>query len=288
MNEAIVVIQNGAYGKRICQMTQIYHLPYLEYRSPIDKALDLEKLEAFIRNSPKKISHLAIVHHETTTGLLNPIERVGAICKKYGIIMIVDAMSSFAAIPIDMNKMNIGYLAASSNKNLQGMAGVSFVIANRDELNKTKKISPCNLYLNLYSQYEYFMKTKQMRFTPPVQTLYALKQAIIETKWEGVENRYTRYSENWKVLIQGITELGFTYLVDPEHHGKIITAIQEPSNENYHFSEMHDFFFQNGITIYPGKFENLNTFRIANMGAIGKKDIEKFIELLKQYMQQLS
>ena len=139
------------------------------------------------------ISHLAVIHHETTTGLLNDIKSIGKICGQYGIEMIVDAMSSFAGIPIDMEEMNIKYLASSSNKCIQGMAGISFVIANKESLEKTKNIKPRNLYLNMYKQYSYFKDNYQMRFTPPVQILYALKQAIIETKEETIENRYARY-----------------------------------------------------------------------------------------------
>jgi 2-aminoethylphosphonate-pyruvate transaminase len=286
-DKALFVIHNGAYGKRICEMAESYQLPYIEYTSPIEQAIDLTKLEANIRENAQKISHLAVVHNETTTGLLNPIEKIGEICRKYNLTMIVDAMSSFAAIPTDMKKMNISYLAASSNKNLQGMAGVSFCIANKKELLRTKEIRPRNLYLHLYSQYEHFLQTKQMRYTPPVQILYALKQAIIETKWEGVENRYKRYSESWEALIKGITHLGLTYMVQPQDHSKIITSINEPQLSAYNFTEMHDYFYERGFTIYPGKLDTHNTFRIANIGDITKQDMENFISLLAEYIEKI-
>ncbi len=128
------------------------------------------------------ISHLAVIHNETTTGLLNNLDDLGQIAKDNNLEFIVDAMSSYAAIPIDMKKQNISYLMASSNKNIQGMAGIGFVIANKKDIEKVKDIKPRNFYLNLFAQYENFVKSHQMRFTPPVQTLYALKQAIVETK----------------------------------------------------------------------------------------------------------
>jgi 2-aminoethylphosphonate-pyruvate transaminase len=286
-DELVLIVNNGAYGKRMCKIAEIYGLNYLEYESAPDEPLNLQQLEAFILSAPKKVSFLALIHCETTTGLLNPIKAVGALLAKYQIIMIVDAMSSFAAIPIDLKEMNIGYLAASSNKNLQGMAGVSFVLANKTYLEKTKHIKPRNLYLNLYDQYHTFNKTKQLRFTPPVQTLYALKQAIIETNWEGIQNRYERYSKSWETLIDGITKLGLTHLVPRTSHSKIITSIIEPQDKDYNFLEMHDYFYEKGFTIYPGKLDNQNTFRIANIGDITYKDIERLIPYLEVYLNGL-
>jgi 2-aminoethylphosphonate-pyruvate transaminase len=280
----VLIINNGAYGKRMCQIADVYGLNFVEFESRPDQPLHLPSIEKIIHQSNGKITHLAVVHHETTTGLLNDIASLGRLCQTYGIHMIVDAMSSYAAIPLDMEAMNISYLAASSNKNLQGMAGVGFVIARKDHLEATKQLRPRNFYLHLYSQYQYFQETKQMRFTPPVQTLYALKQAIIETRLEGIENRYARYSKIWEVLINGITRLGLTHLVKKEHHSRIITAIVEPTIPSYCFGEMHQFFQQHGITIYPGKLHDFPTFRVANIGDITYKDMEQFVQLLEQYL----
>lgn len=130
-HDKMVIINNGAYGKRMCEIAKTYGLNYSEFASPPCEAIDLNALEKFIKASSQPVSYLAVVHHETTTGLLNDIRAIGELCKRYRIDMIVDAMSSFAAIPIDMEKMNISFLASSSNKNLQGMAGVSFVIAEK-------------------------------------------------------------------------------------------------------------------------------------------------------------
>ena len=211
MNDGvIVIINNGAYGKRMCEIAEAYGLDWVEYGSPVDQPIQLDQLQLFIQKLPRPASYLAVVHNETTTGLLNDIKSLGTICKENNITMMVDAMSSFAAIPIQMSKMNISYLAASSNKNLQGMAGVSFVVAKRDELEKEKKTKPANYYLNLYAQYKHFNETGQMRFTPPVQTMYALKQAIVEVKEEGVKERYERYSQCWETLIAGIKKLGLS------------------------------------------------------------------------------
>ncbi len=286
--DTVLIINNGVYGRRMCQIAEVYGLKYLEYQSAPDEALDLASLEDIIQNSIRKISYLAVVHNETTTGLLNDIGSIGQLCKKYHVYMIVDAVSSYGAIPIDMNVMNISYLAASSNKNIQGMAGVGLVIANKAQLETTGCLKPQNFYLHLYEQYKYFIDTKQMRFTPPVQTLYALKQAIIETRLEGIKERYSRYSEAWEVLIDGITRLGLTHLVKKEHHSRIITAIIEPNTPNYDFEEMHDYFYRYGYTIYPGKLDAKNTFRVANIGDITHDDMKLFVSLLKQYLISIS
>ncbi|MFC5602748.1 2-aminoethylphosphonate aminotransferase [Sporosarcina koreensis] len=288
MNDGlIVIINNGAYGKRMCEIAEAYGLDWVEYGSPVDQPIQLDQLQLFIQKQLRPVSYLAVVHNETTTGLLNDIESIGSICKENKLTMMVDAMSSFAAIPIQMNRMNISYLAASSNKNLQGMAGISFVVAKKDEVEKEKKIMPANYYLNLYAQYKHFKETGQMRFTPPVQTMYALQQAIVELKEEGVNERYERYSHCWETLIAGIKKLGLTHLVAPEHHSKIVTAIVEPACEGYNFESMHDYFYTNGITIYPGKLKDLNSFRVANIGDLTKDDIELFLTLLETYLQRI-
>lgn len=284
---AVLIVNNGAYGKRMCEIAQAYQIPFVEYRSAPDDALDLSRLETAIQNNSCTISHLAIVYHETTTGLLNDMASIGEICRRHQIELIVDAMSAYAAIPIDMKAMNISYLASSSNKNIQGMAGVSFVIAPKTKLEGLSGIKPRNYYLNLHAQYDYFAKNRQMRFTPPVQTLYALKQAITELQEEGVERRYARYEKSWTTLIAGITRLGLTHMVKKEHHGKIITAIIEPDCDGYDFYAMHDYFYARGFTIYPGKLGEWKTFRIANIGDITYQDIENFLELLEGYLKTI-
>lgn len=287
----VLIINNGAYGKRICEMSEVYNLNYIEFKSSPIEEVNLNELEDIIitHNSEctgedkSPISHIAVIHHETTTGILNDINLIGKICEKYKIDMIVDAMSSFAGIPINMEEMNIKYLASSSNKCIQGMAGISFVIANIESLEKTKDIKPRNLYLNLYKQYIYFKDNYQMRFTPPVQVLYALKQAIIEAKEESIERRYERYKECCKILWDGLDKLKLKKLVNEKASSMILTSIIEPEVEGYSFDDLHDYLYNKGFTIYPGKVSSENTFRIANIGQIYPENMSKFIEILEEY-----
>ncbi|HEX9024983.1 MAG TPA: aminotransferase class V-fold PLP-dependent enzyme, partial [Clostridium sp.] len=192
-------------------------------------------------------------------------------------------MSSFAGIPINMDEMNIKYLASSSNKCIQGMAGISFVIANKESLEKTKNIKPRNLYLNIYKQYLYFKDNYQMRFTPPVQVLYALKQAIVEAKEETIENRYKRYKDCCEILWDGLDKLKLKKLVNEKASSMLLTSIIEPKIKGYNFDDLHDYLYNKGFTIYPGKVSSENTFRIANIGKIYPDDMNKFIEILEEY-----
>lgn len=287
----ILIINNGAYGERICEMAEIYNLNYIEFKSSPIEEINLNELEKIIKTHNSEctkldkypISHIAVVHHETTTGILNDINSIGRICMKYEIDMIVDAMSSFAGIPINMEEMNIKYLASSSNKCIQGMAGISFVITNIECLEKIKNIKLRNLYLNLYKQYMYFKDNYQMRFTPPVQVLYALKQAILEAKEETIEKRHERYKACCKILWDGLDKLKLNKLVSEKASSMLLTSIIEPEIEGYNFNDLHDYLYSKGFTIYPGKISSTNTFRIANIGQIYSEDMRKLMEILEEY-----
>ncbi len=280
-NKTVIIVNNGAYGKRMCEIAQVYNMNYIEFKSSPVFPIDFNRLKRVIKKG-KSISHLAVVHNETTTGLLNDLDKLGEIAEEFSLELIVDAMSSYGAIPINMKRQNISYLCASANKNIQGMPGVSFVVANKRALARVKRISPRNFYLNLFMQHQYFLKHRQMRFTPPVQTIYALRQAIMELNEEGVENRYVRYSRSWEVLRRGLKKMGLKYLVEDRCHSKIVTSICLPKGID--FCKMHDYFYERGITIYPGKVKGLNTFRVANIGNIDQRDIKKFLILLENYL----
>ena len=218
-----------------------------------------------------------MVHRETTTGIINSIENFSELGKKYGHSLILDAISSYAGVPIDLETTPIDYLISTSNKCIQGMAGLAFVISSKSELVRLKDIPPRSFYLSLYDQYDYIEKTGQMRFTPPVQIIYALRQAIDEYFEEGKESRYNRYTENWQTLRSGLKQLGFKLLLNPEDESHILLTVIEPDNPKYDFDKMHDLLYEKGFTIYPGKVGGQRTFRLANMGAINPTDINMFL-----------
>ncbi|MDR0706392.1 MAG: 2-aminoethylphosphonate--pyruvate transaminase [Treponema sp.] len=280
-NGRILIVDNGSYGERMAKIAAVYNLSCTVFKSSNYEALDIVKLEDLFKSG--NYTHLGIVYHETTTGLLNPLDVICPLAKKYGLVTIVDAVSAYAGIPMDMKKLGIDFMAASSNKNIQGMAGVCFVICNKNELEKTSAIRMRNYYLNLYDQYDYFVKHRQTRFTPPVQTLYALRQAILETKQETIEKRYRRYTECWRILVSAVKKYNLRMLVKEENQSHLITAILEPETPDYDFDTFHDLARKHGFTIYPGKLGAINAFRIANIGDIQPEELRRFTGVLGSY-----
>ncbi|MBA4056568.1 MAG: 2-aminoethylphosphonate--pyruvate transaminase, partial [Marivirga sp.] len=278
----ILVIDNGAYGARMASIASTFGIEVVLYKVTYGDFPDLKTIEDLLKND-SKISHLAVVHHETTTGMLNPVQEICDLSRQYAVEVIVDCMSSYAGIPIDVKKWNAGYIISSSNKCIQGMPGMVFVIFKKallDDLKKQKR----SFYFDLYSQFTGFEKTGQMQFTPPVQVAYALRQAIDEYFAEGEMNRWNRYRESWETLYKGLEKLGFSFLLPREHQSCILLAILEPSHSAYNFDAMHDYLFQRGYTIYPGKGAKEATFRLSVLGDISKKDIESFLTELKAYL----
>lgn len=284
-DKKVLILNNGAYGERMQKICEAYGVQTIKYIAEWGKPLDLPSVEHVLNLHKDEISHLAFIHHETTVGILNPLSELSALAQKYQVETIVDAMSSFAGMMIDVEKDNIHYLVSSSNKCIQGMAGISFVIANKASLLKTQEIKPRNFYFNLLENHLYLEKNKQFLFTPPVQTLYALRQAITEYFAEGPENRFARYASMYEMMKKKVKALGFEFLIEEGHHAKLLTAIMEPVHPAYSFNEMHDYLYERGFTIYPGKVGNKNTFRLSNIGAIYPADMEQFLLVFEEYLR---
>lgn len=279
----LLVIDNGSYGARLAKIAKTYNIDTTIFKSSTYEPLDIELLEDEFKNG--NYDAFAMVHHETTTGLLNPVEVICPLAKKYGLITIVDTISSYGGMPMNFKDMGIDFASCTSNKHFGGMAGIGFVICNKNELFKQKEWPMRSYYFNLYDQYKYFIETKQSRFTPPVQTFYALRQAILETKIETIEKRFERFTECWNILVDAVKEIGLEMIVEEKYQSHFITAILDPDSPDYDFDEFHDYVKDFGFTIYPGKLGNLGTFRIANMGDIKPEEMLRFTEVLKEYME---
>jgi len=281
----LLIIDNGAYGARMAKIAAVYKLNHEVFKSSSKAPVDLNALEDKLRAG--KFTHLAVVYHETTTGLLTDISAICGICARLGVETIVDAVSAYAGIPMDLQKLGVHFMASTSNKNIQGMAGLAFAVCDRERLARTKDAPMRNLYLNLWDQHAAFEKTLQTRFTPPVQTFYSLRQAIIETKVETVEGRYARYTACWETLLPALERMGLECLVAPKDQSRLITAIIEPDTPKYSFSELHDLSRRHQFTIYPGKLADANTFRIANIGDIRPAEMARFVDVLDGYMRSI-
>lgn len=281
----VLIVENGAYGSRLVRIAEIYGIKYEVFKSDGIRRLDTGAIKKMIGSG--EFTHFAIIYHETTTGLLNPVPELCMFCHEHGVTTIVDAVSAFAAIPIDMNRDCIDFMASTSNKNIQGMAGVAFVFCRKEALESIKDYRMRNYYLNIYDQYSYFKKNNQTRFTPPVQTIYALRQAIIEAKIETIENRYGRYTECWKILTEAVERMGLKMPVDKKEQSHLIVTIEDPSSPKYRFDDLHDLAREHSFTIYPGKLTNASTFRIANIGDIRPEEMRRFTEILEEYVRTL-
>lgn len=284
-NGSLLVVDNGSYGNRLAQIAKVYGINTTVFSSSTYEPIDEKALEAEF--ATKKYTTFAIVYHETTTGLLNPLERICPLAKKYGMTTIVDAVSAYGGMPMDLEQLEIDFATCTSNKHLGGMAGIGFVVCKKEELLKQKDWPMRSYYFNLYDQYQYFLKTRQTRFTPPVQTIYALRQAIIETKVETIAARYKRFSDCWEVLVKAVKACNLKMLVAEEHQSRFITAILIPDTPAYNFDALHDYARSFGFTIYPGKLGNIDTFRIANMGDIRVEEMERFSIILTNYMHSI-
>ena len=245
---------------------------------------DVAAIEAILQ-SDRAITHIAMVHSETTTGMLNPIAEVGALAQRYGKTYIVDAMSSFGGIPMDIAALNIDYLISSANKCIQGVPGFAFVIARADKLAECKGRSR-SLSLDLYDQWRCMEDNHgKWRFTSPTHTVLAFAQALKELADEGgVSARHQRYQQNQRRLVAGMRELGFNTLLDDELHSPIITAFYSPESPQYRFKEFYRLLKEQGFVIYPGKVSQSDCFRIGNIGEVYDADISALLTAVKSAM----
>lgn len=281
-DKRILIVENGAYGKRMQDICEVYQIPYLKMDIAWDQVIDVDDLEAVIDQNPN-IGSVAFVHHETTSGLLNPLNAISQLCAKKKIKLFVDAMSSYAGIEIDLNATPVDYLVSSSNKCIQGMAGFGFVICQKSLLNlgRTRRSFTLDLEANYKSQ----IHKGEFLFTAPVQVLYALNEALKEFFDEGINQRADRYANLYQIMRNGMLELGFREIIKKEFHSKILTTFLEPTHSNYKFEDYHDYLFARGVTVYPGKIPALNCFRISNIGQLEERDIQYFLKLTDEYLK---
>ena len=279
------VINNGSYSQRACDILKYYGMQYIECKQPIDDKLDLNQIEELLKKSieeGKKIGYVYVTHHETVSGLLNPIREVGALAHKYNAIFITDTTSSYAMLPIDVYKDNIDFMMSSCQKGIMAMSGCSFVIGKRKLIEESKNYPKRSYYCNLFMQYDCFERTKQMHFTPPVQVIYAALQGVKEYWTEGEKNKIERHKRVMDAIHKGEDELGLKELLKREVQSGLVSTIRYPDDENFNFDKMHDYCYERGFTIYPGKIEKKGTFRICALGAIDVEDINNFWKTFKE------
>jgi 2-aminoethylphosphonate-pyruvate transaminase len=281
----LLIIDNGAYGTRMAEIAQRYKIDNVVYKIQYGDYPNVREIEKILINDQP--TTVAVVDHETTTGMRNPVQELCNIAHQNGAEIIVDCMSSFAGVPIDLQKWQAEYIVSSSNKCIEGMAGLSFVIFKKSLLEKIKHHAR-SFYFDLYAQYQGFHNTGQMQFTPPVQIVYALRKAIDLFFEETAHGRIKRYRENYRVLTEEVKKMGFQFLLEDEYQSGLLLAVKEPENKEYDFQQMHDYMYERGVTIYPGKGAKEKTFRLSVLGNLYPKDIVYAMDILRDYLKNVA
>ena len=280
-----MIINNGSYSQRAVDIVNYYGMPLVEVKQPITTQPDLGAIEDALINNPD-VGYVYVTYHETGTGLLNPVKEIGKLAHKYGAFLITDTTSAYAMIPINVYEENIDFCMASAQKGIQGMTGLSYIIGRRDIIERSKYFPKRSYYCNLYMQYEFFETTGEMHFTPPVQTIYAAKQALVEYFEEGEEAKWNRHKRIMDEIRRGIDRLGFREALDRKDQSGLVATVNYPDDSNFSFEKIHDYCYERGFTIYPGKMQNKGTFRLCALGAIDDSDIREFWKVFEEALHE--
>lgn len=280
----ILVVNNGAYNSRAVEVCQMYHLPHIDLQFSVYEQPKLDVIEKTLQENDD-VAVVYCCHHETGTGVLNPIREIGALAHKHGAIFISDTTSTLGMIPLDVVEDNVDFCMASAQKGLMAMSGLSFIIGKTDIIRASKDYPTRSYYCNLYMQYDYFEKTGEMHFTPPVQTIYATIQALKEYFAEGEQAKFARHRRVYEAIHKGLDSLRLKTVIDPSIESGLVVSVLYPDTPTFSFERVHDYCYDRGFTIYPGKISTTNTFRLCALGAIDVKDIEDFFTVLEEALK---
>lgn len=282
----LLVLVNGAYGTRIAKMAEVLGMATLTLAVPEDQTPDPEAVEAVLADHPD-VTHVFVVHCETTTGILNPIQAIGERVKAHGAVYGVDAMSSFGAIPIDLPACGIDFLVTSANKCIEGVPGFAVILARRETLLATEGYAR-SLSLNLLDQWRGLEANGQFRFTPPTHALLAFHQALKELQDEGgVPGRAARYRTNHYTLVAGLRALGLRPFLDPARQSYIITSFHYPKDPRFDFDTFYRRLSDRGLVIYPGKVSQANLFRIGHIGRLTPTDMQDLVDAVEEVLVEM-
>jgi 2-aminoethylphosphonate-pyruvate transaminase len=282
----LLVLVNGAYGKRIVRMCGYSKRAVTALEWQDDQPVDPARLAKAL-SEDSAITHVAVVHCETTSGILNPVAEVARVVAAAGRKLLIDAMSAFGAIELGSRKVPFEAVAASSNKCIEGVPGLSFVLGRVDSLKQAQGRSS-SLALDLYDQWQALEKTGQYRFTPPIHCIVAFDQALTEHEEEGgVAGRGARYRNNWKTLIDGMRALGFETLLPDHLQAPIIVTFRMPADARFHFQTFYDRLKDRGYVIYPGKLTVADSFRIGCIGRLDETHMKGAIAAIRAVMAEM-
>jgi len=279
-------IINGVYGRRMKLIAEVLEIETAVLEYPENSKPNLQEIDDILAQDPA-ISHVAVVHCETTTGIINQVEEIGEIVAGNGRLYFVDAMSSFGAILLNLAEANIDFLVSSANKCIEGVPGFSFALARRDALLATEGYAR-SVTLDLLAQWRGLEENGQFRFTPPTHALLAFAQALDELKLEGgVEGRNGRYCHNHETLVNGMRKMGFIEYLNPEDQGPIITSFHYPDHPNFIFQQFYEALNARDFVIYPGKVSHADCFRIGTIGRIFEADVRSLLAAIADVLNEM-
>jgi 2-aminoethylphosphonate-pyruvate transaminase len=279
----ILIIHNGAYGRRMVRMARVLRLDFIEYGVGETETLEAARVTEILSQNPE-ITHAALVHCETGTGLLNPLAELAAAVKAKGKALIVDAMSTFGGIPFDAGALGADFLISSANKCIQGVPGFAFVIAKREALARCEG-NARSLCLDLHDQWREMDRTGKWRYTSPTHVVRAFDRALDELAEEGgVPARHARYSENRRTLVEGMRGLGFRTLLSDALQSPVITSFLYP-NPEFDFPDFYKKVKEHGFVLYPGNLSRADTFRIGTIGEVRPADIRRLLEAIAEVIR---
>jgi 2-aminoethylphosphonate-pyruvate transaminase len=281
-----LVIANGAYGDRAADILEKLKRPYIKIDKGDNAAPQAHEVRPLL-DADRNITHVWMVHCETTSGIVNPVSEIAAAVKSAPRVFMVDAMSSFGALPLNMVRDKIDVMVSSSNKCIEGVPGFSYVILRRDLLTAAAGKSH-SVVLDLHAQWQGLENNGQFRFTPPTHVLAAFRQALRELEDEGgIEARFDRYRRNADILVDGLKRMGITPLLSGEHAGPIIQTFLSPRDPNFIFERFYDLLRVQGFAIYPGKLTRRPSFRIGTIGKLDTRVMERVLEAIEGAFREM-
>ncbi|WP_448125222.1 2-aminoethylphosphonate--pyruvate transaminase [Pseudomonas veronii] len=285
-NGKVLVLINGAYGKRLAKICEVLGRDFSTFETAEDEPTTAADVDRLLQADPA-ITHVALVHCETSTGLLNPLPQIAQVVKEHGKRLIVDAMSSFGALPIDAREVPFDALIAASGKCLEGVPGMGFVFAEKHALGAAQ--GNCHsLALDLFEQHEYMARTGQWRFTPPTHVVAALHEALLQYHEDGgLPARQRRYANNCQVLLDGMAELGLRSFLPAAIQAPIIVTFHAPTDPRYQFKAFYERVKAKGFILYPGKLTEVDTFRVGCIGHVDAAEMRAAVAAIAQALHAM-
>lgn len=283
----VLILENGQYSRRAVGICDHYHIPFIRVQFPYTEELDLTVAEQILQNNPE-VEVVYSTHQESETGIINPIREIGRLAHKYNAISIVDTLSTYGLIPINLLEDNIDFCMGAAHKGISSFVGFSYVVGKKELIEKSKHYPSRSFYANLYMEYESFRDNGIMKFTPPVPLVYSVYQGVKEYREEGEIGKYNRHLEVKRIFLSGLKKLGFELLVKEELQSGLIISWKMPSNPEWDYKKIYEYCLSQNFEIFPTPIQGGKGFRLACFGAADASDAERFVSVFADALRSLN